>query len=62
MKIEARRQDRSEMADVMIRAALNAGKVMLFATSQPSSWKAHLTKRFPDAKIEEVEQGLRISK
>lgn len=52
----------SENADSMIRAALNAGRAMTFATSQPASWKAHFTKRFPDAKIEEVEGGLRISK
>lgn len=49
-------------ADFAIRAALNAGRSMTFATSQPASWKAHFTKRFPDAKIEEMEGGLRISK
>lgn len=49
-------------ADNMLRMALNAGKALTFATSRPASWKAHFTKRFPDAKIEEVEGGLRISK
>jgi hypothetical protein len=56
------RQGKSIMADSLIRAALNAGKTLTFATSNPASWKAHFTKRFPEAKIEEVEQGLRISK
>lgn len=62
MRIEARQQDKSENADMIIRAALNAGRSMTFATSQPTSWKAHFTKRFPDAKIEMVDGGLRISK
>lgn len=61
MRIEARRQGKSDNADSIIRAALNAGRSMTFATSQPASWKAHFTKRFPDAKIEEVEGGLRIT-
>lgn len=61
-KYQGTHKDRSESADMLIRATLNAGKVMTFVTSQPASWKAHFTKRFPDAKIEEVEQGLRISK
>jgi len=54
--------NRELAADMAIRIALNSGRVLTFATSQPASWKAHFTKRFPDAKIEEVEAGLRISK